>query len=99
MEFKIARAINYLAYRDIMVLAIVFGGKEHEELWREVAYERWWGKQFWEKAGKRKSSTSRPLGKWRLEVLRNLRFEREIYPMLWEELDYYNFWEMRDCLK
>ena len=98
MEFKIARAINYLGYCDIMALAVVFG-KGYEELWREVAYERWWGKQFWDKAGRRDPNTSHPYRVWRLEVLRNLRFEREIYPMIWEELDYYNFWEMRDCLK
>jgi len=98
MEFEFARAINFLEYLEIVALAVVFG-KGHEDFWREVAFERWWGLQFWKKAGKRKSSVSRPLGKWRLEVLRNLEFEAAIYPTRWGEEDYYNFWDMREGSK
>jgi len=98
MEFKIARSINFLAYRDITSLAVVFG-KEYEDLWREVAYERWWGLKFWKKAAKRDPAVSQPRRNWRLEVLRNLEFEKEIYPTVWGELDYYDYWQLRERLE
>jgi len=98
MVFAFARAINYLQYRDIAALAVVFG-RGYEDLWQEVAYERWWGRQFWYRASVRNESISLPFRVWRLEVLRNLEFESEIFPMIWGETDYYNFWKLRESLE
>ena len=98
MEFILARSINFLEYHDITAVAVVFS-RGYEEVWKEVAFERWWGLKFWVKAGKRNPSVSRPRRNWRLEVLRNLEFEKEIYPTVWGELDYYDYWESRERLE
>lgn len=56
------------------------------------------GLEFWERANRRNKKISKPLGSYREEVLRMLRFENSISMELKNE-DYYSLWEIDKTIK
>lgn len=84
---------HYLSWKDVSSLACVI---VQDNIWQTVAYELFWGRDFWRKASMRSRAASNPLPSWRQEVLRILEFQACIYPELWKESDFYDYWKYRD---
>lgn len=87
-ELIIPLMSKYIDFKDCCSLSIAI---PDDSLWKLVAYELYWSKDFWDRAGRRSIKTSKPLQSWRQEVLRIHEFQEHAR---WNEEDYYEWWDV-----